>query len=77
VGVNAGRIFTEHPAQCSAESHLFVRVTKRKRVKRVIRNLRRLDLEHAPFKYDTAGPPSISKSELCHAYTSRKKEENK
>lgn len=68
VGVNAGRIFTENPHLCSEQSHLFVKVVNRGRCEKVIENLRVLDLEHMEKKFQTAGNPSISKSEICRFY---------
>lgn len=68
VGVNAGRIFDESPAEKSKESHLFIRVFDRSKVHEVFENLKGLNLESIESKYDTAGNPSICKDEICRLY---------
>ena len=68
VGVNAGRIFTDTPQKCSDQSHFFLKIIDRKPRSDVIRKLESLDLEQNEIKFQTAGNPSISKSELCQLY---------
>lgn len=68
VGVNAGRIFEEKPASCSEQSHFFIRAVDDSRREPMLRRLKSLELEKTPSKFDTAGCPSISKSELCSLY---------
>jgi predicted RNA methylase len=68
VGVNAGRIFTDSPSSCSKSSHMFLNLTDPASYTRVLETLRSLCLENVTCKFDTAGCPSISKSELCYLY---------
>lgn len=70
VGVNAGRIFENDPSSKSEQSHLFLRFTNRdpEHKNKVLSKLKALNLENADCKYNTAGCPSISKSELCLLY---------
>lgn len=68
VGVNAGRIFETKVGECSEQSHYFIRVTIPDKREAVIAKLKSLDLEHCEVKFQTAGNPSISKSELCALY---------
>ena len=65
VGVNAGRIFTEHIATRSRQSHMFLHALDSPRTLKILISL---DLEHIPEKYHTAGCPSISKTEICSLY---------
>ena len=74
IGVNAGRIFDKNPEKCSKGSHLFLRfdtslTSEDKAV--VLKNLKALNLENLSSKYNTAGCPSISKTELCNLYTEK------
>ena len=68
VGVNAGRLFFDNPQQCSKQSHLFLKTKDKPRLSTVKNALQTLDLENVSVKYETAGCPSISKSELCRLY---------
>lgn len=68
VGVNAGRIFEKDVTSCSEQSHLFLKVRSGVARRDVLRNLKSLDLEKLDCKLQTAGNPSISKSELCTHY---------
>lgn len=68
VGTNAGRIFTDRVNERSIQSHLFIRVTCESRLEEVLARLRSLNLEKTSIKYDTAGCPSIGRSELCALY---------
>ena len=70
VGVHAGRIFTNNLDTAGLGSHLFLRL--RTPTASILQKLHSLDLEHAPCKYDTAGNPSLSKSELCALYLASK-----
>ena len=74
VGVNAGRIFTDTPAERSAQSHLFVRALEACNRVSILGALRSLDLEHAECKFDTAGCPSISKTEIYKLYNKRRRQ---
>jgi predicted RNA methylase len=67
VGVNAGRVFDTAVATRSASSHLFFRVAAPRtpaRIAAVVAALRARDLEHLPAKYDTAGCPSLTASDI-------------
>jgi hypothetical protein len=66
VGVAAGKI-KPVDAPISPESHLFIRVSDRKRVAEVRGRLAAVDWQG--FKHSTAGNPSIGKGEIVEAYT--------
>jgi hypothetical protein len=66
VGVNAGRIFATQVERRSVQSHLFVKAKS----PGVLERMKALDLEHCPAKTNTAGCPSISKSDVCLMYES-------
>lgn len=68
VGVNAGKIFDDDVASRSEQSHFFVQIKDKKKKTKVIEKLKSLDLEHTDSKFQTAGNPSISKTELCELY---------
>jgi len=68
VGVNAGRIFENEPEKCSKQSHFFLKAVDIEQRLQILQRLRSLDLEKASVKYNTAGCPSISKTELCILY---------
>ena len=68
VGVNAGKIFTDSPSTCSDQSHFFLKLTVPSQRDTVIATLRSLNLEKCSCKYDTAGCPSLSKTEICKMY---------
>lgn len=61
VGVNAGRIFTTDVVTRAPQSHLFLKF----KADDCLERLQGLDLENCEEKYQTAGVPSISKSEIC------------
>lgn len=67
VGTNAGRIKTGHAAtNASAQSHYYIKPVH----KDVLDRMTLLHLELSPFKFQTAGCPSISKDELIRLYSS-------
>lgn len=68
VGVNAGQIFEDDVKSCSEQSHLFLKVRSGVSRQEVLRKLTLLDLENLECKRQTAGNPSISKTELCDHY---------
>lgn len=68
VGVNAGRIFENSPERCSKQSHFFLKAKNREMIKVIIDRLKSLNLEKTDVKFETAGCPSISKSEICDLY---------
>ena len=68
VGVNAGQIFDKFAGSHSEQSHYFLRFTEKGRHSHVLLTLRHIGLENTPCKFDTAGCPSIGKTELCGLY---------
>jgi len=68
VGVNAGKMFDDDVGQRSEQSHFFIQIKDKRRKAIVIRQLKSLDLENTQSKFQTAGNPSISKTELCELY---------
>lgn len=65
VGVAAGKIKPAN-SRISHESHLYIRVSDRKRVDIVKKRLETIDWR--PIKLQTAGNPSIGKGEIVAAY---------
>lgn len=68
VGVNAGMLFENELDNRSEQSHFFIRVKDKERKSEIIKNLKLLNLENTKSKFQTAGNPSISKTELCNLY---------
>jgi len=68
VGVNAGRLFFNNPQHCSKQSHFFLKAKNKSQLCAIKNMLQSLDLESTKTKFETAGCPSISKSELCSLY---------
>lgn len=69
VGVYAGRMYLDDPENYTQQNHLFLKrkpntISKQE----LISNVKKLDLEKADFKYDTAGMPCINKGELSSLY---------
>lgn len=71
VGVNAGRVFVAPHAEFSRSSHVFVSVRDGVQTELVLARIKTLELETCPLKTQTAGCPSISKSDLCRMYNER------
>lgn len=67
-GALAGKIFTTDFHKWITKNHYFIKIVDRNKVKEVVDNLIKLDLENIDIKYATAGYPSISKTELCNLY---------
>lgn len=67
VGVYAGRIFTDLSVKYSDQSHLFIQV-KGNNVRSVHDRLSSLNLENCSSKYNSAGNPSLSATEICELY---------
>ena len=72
VGVYAGRMYLDDPENHTQQNHLFLKRKSNSISKQeLINNIKKLDLENADFKYDTAGMPCINKSELSSLYLER------
>ncbi len=71
VGGCAGKIFENDLSVISKQSHFFVKIKDKRRKTEVVEKIKALDLEKAEVKFQTAGNPSISKSELCKMYLNK------